>query len=154
MILLTIGIPGIIHHNERVATELLRKGILGAESPFEHWLHRDLLLAGMCLADDVGIDMECEDEIIERILCLALTLHMILLGDDLKSTYIVAVDWLSRKSTQNDLPSDTATRCSPKPSCACSTVILKDVLTSSGTHSNPALSNHCAGFSRIGNEAH
>lgn len=73
VIQLTVGISGILQHNERVATELVRSAILEAESPFEHWLHRDLLLAGICLADDVGIDMECEDEIIERILCLALT---------------------------------------------------------------------------------
>ncbi len=58
VILLTIGISGILHHNERIATTLVRQAILEAASPFDHWLHRDLLLAGMCLADDVGIDME------------------------------------------------------------------------------------------------
>jgi len=46
VIQLTVGIPGILQHNERVATELVRSAILEAESPFEHWLHRDLLLAG------------------------------------------------------------------------------------------------------------
>ncbi|MBV9691342.1 MAG: HEAT repeat domain-containing protein, partial [Ktedonobacteraceae bacterium] len=73
VVLLTVGIIGILDSNEEEVTELVNDVILEAGSPFEKWLHRDLLLAGLCLADDVGMNAACEDDIIERIVYLHLT---------------------------------------------------------------------------------
>ncbi len=73
VILLTIGIVGILQSDEIGVTELIEEAILKAESAFERWLHRDLFLAGLCLADDIGTSIECEDSIIEQILCIYLT---------------------------------------------------------------------------------
>jgi len=70
---LTVGAIGILHNNEEEATELVYHTIAKAGSPYEWALHRDLLLAGECLADDIGIKVICEDEIIEHIVYLALT---------------------------------------------------------------------------------
>ena len=36
-------------------------------------MHRDLLLAGLCLADEVGVSVACEDAIIEQIVYIYLT---------------------------------------------------------------------------------
>ena len=41
--------------------------------PYEWALHRDLLLAAQCLADDVGVTVSCEDEIVEQIVSVYLT---------------------------------------------------------------------------------
>lgn len=72
VILLTVGIVGFTHSNEKGVTKLVQKAILKANSPFEEWLHRDLLFAGLCLADDVGTSVACEDDIIEQIVGLYL----------------------------------------------------------------------------------
>jgi len=73
VILLTVGSIGILHSNEQGVTRVVQQAILNANSRFEKWLHRDLLFAGTCLADDVGVSIECEDEIIERIIYLYIT---------------------------------------------------------------------------------
>ncbi len=67
VILLAVGIIGILDSDEEGVTELVQGVILQAGSHFEKWLHRDLLFAGLCLVDDVGIGIECEDNIIEQI---------------------------------------------------------------------------------------
>jgi energy-coupling factor transporter ATP-binding protein EcfA2 len=67
VILLAAGIVGIVESKEEQVTELVQKAVRQAGSPFEEWLHRDLLFAGSCLADDVGVSVACEDEIIEQI---------------------------------------------------------------------------------------
>src|SRR5206468_6532472 len=59
--------------DEDEVTELIQNAILGANSPFENWLHRDLLFAGLCLADDIGVSVECESTIIEQIIYIYLT---------------------------------------------------------------------------------
>ncbi len=68
VILLTVGIVGIIHSNEKGATNLVQNVILNANSPFEKWLHRDLLFSGLCIADDVEVNVRCEKFIIEQII--------------------------------------------------------------------------------------
>ena len=73
VILLAIGTIGILQHDEEGVTDLVQDAILEADSPFEKWLHRDLLFAGLCLADDTGISIACKDEIVERIAQLYLT---------------------------------------------------------------------------------
>jgi HEAT repeat protein len=73
VILLTVGAIGILHSNEEEVTELVYTTIAGAGSPYELVLHRDLLFAGQCLADDIGMRVVCEDEIIEQIVYLTLT---------------------------------------------------------------------------------
>jgi HEAT repeat protein len=73
VILLAVGSIGILHSNEEEVTELAYTTIAGAGSQYEWALHRDLLLAGECLADDIGIRAVCEDELIEQIVYLALT---------------------------------------------------------------------------------
>ena len=73
VILLTIGIIGILQSDEEGVTELVQESILKAESPFDNWLHRDLIFAGLCLADDVGISIACENTIIEQSVYLYLT---------------------------------------------------------------------------------
>jgi len=73
VILLAVGIVGIIQSDENGVTELVEEAILNARSPFERWLHRDLLLAGLCLADDVGVSIACEDAIIEQMIFIYLT---------------------------------------------------------------------------------
>jgi hypothetical protein len=73
VILLAIGYIGIVDAYETDVTELVQEAILRAESPFERWLHRDLLFAGLCLADDIGISAACGEEIIEQIVYLYLT---------------------------------------------------------------------------------
>ncbi len=73
VILLTVGTFGILHSDEERVTELLEQDVLKAESPFEEWLHRDLLFAGLCLADDVGVNERREEAILEEILYLYLT---------------------------------------------------------------------------------
>ena len=73
VILLAVGIIGLLQNDEEGVTELVQKAILDAGSLFETWLHRDLLFAGLCLADDVGVSIACEDEIIERIVSLYIT---------------------------------------------------------------------------------
>ena len=73
VILLTIGAIGILHSNEEGVTELVQEVIMQVQSPFEEWLHRDLLFAGLCLADDIGVSVTCESEIIEEIIVLYLT---------------------------------------------------------------------------------
>ncbi len=70
---LTASAVGVLQANEKGVTEIVEEVILKAESPFEEWLHRDLLFAGYCLADDVGVSAACEDDIIERIVYLYLT---------------------------------------------------------------------------------
>ena len=73
VILLAVGIIGILDSNEEEVTELVNNVIRQAGSPFEKWLHRDLLFAGLCLADDVGVNTACEDDIIEDIVYRYLT---------------------------------------------------------------------------------
>ncbi len=73
VILLAVGIIGILDSNEEEVTELVNNVIRQAGSPFEKLLHRDLLFAGLCLADDVGVNTACEDDIIEEIVYLYLT---------------------------------------------------------------------------------
>ena len=73
VILLTVGTFGILRSNEERVTELLEQDILQAQSPFEEWLHRDLLFAGLCLADDVGLNARREEAILEEILYRYLT---------------------------------------------------------------------------------
>jgi HEAT repeat protein/energy-coupling factor transporter ATP-binding protein EcfA2 len=73
VILLTVGSIGILHSNEKSATNVVQHVILDAGSRYEKWLHRDLLFAGTCLADDVGVSIECEEQILEQILYLYLT---------------------------------------------------------------------------------
>jgi|GEM_PF-641144 len=70
VIQLTVGIIGILQSDEDGVTELVEEAILKANSPFEKWLHRDLLFAGLCLADNIGLNSACEDAIIERIVYL------------------------------------------------------------------------------------
>jgi HEAT repeat protein len=73
VILLTVGAIGILHSNEEAVTELVCEVIARADSPYEWVLHRDLLLAGSCLADDVGLSPTWEDDIIRQVVCLYLT---------------------------------------------------------------------------------
>jgi HEAT repeat protein/energy-coupling factor transporter ATP-binding protein EcfA2 len=73
VILLAIGIIGILHWDAEKVTEIVQETILKAQSPFEKWLHRDLLFAGYCLADDVGVSIVCEEAIICNILYLYVT---------------------------------------------------------------------------------
>src|SRR5262249_47775665 len=73
VILLAIGTIGILQKDEDEATELVQKAIVQARSPFEDWLHRDLLFAGRCLGDDVRLDTAYENNIIEQIVRFYLT---------------------------------------------------------------------------------
>ena len=74
VILLTVGIVGIIKGDEgKEVTRLVQQTILNADSPYENWLHRDLLFAGLCLTDDRGINEPLKNEIIQRIVYLYLT---------------------------------------------------------------------------------
>ena len=73
VILLAVGIVGILQTDEVGVTELVEEAILKANSPFERWLHRDLLFSGLCLADDVGLSIACEDAIIEQAIYIYLT---------------------------------------------------------------------------------
>ena len=73
VILLTVGAIGILQSNEEEVTELVQHTIAKAASLYESSLHRDLLFAGLCLADDVGVTIACENEIIEQIVYLYLT---------------------------------------------------------------------------------
>lgn len=73
VILLTVGVIGLLHSNEEAVTELVCEVIAKAESPYEWALHRDLLLAGSCLADDIGLRPTPEDNIIQQIVSLYLT---------------------------------------------------------------------------------
>ena len=73
VILLTIGIIGILRSDEDEVTEIIQNAILKANSNFENLLHRDLLFTGLCLADDVGVSIECENIIIEQIIYEYLT---------------------------------------------------------------------------------
>jgi HEAT repeat protein len=73
VILLAAGTIGILQSDEDGVTELVQEVILKARSCYEHWLHRDLLIAGLCLADDIGVSRNCEDIILNEILHLYLT---------------------------------------------------------------------------------
>ena len=73
VILLTAGVIGILHNDERGVTHLIQNAILQASSPYEYWLQRDLLFAGSYLADDVAIAADCKDAILEQIVYLYLT---------------------------------------------------------------------------------
>lgn len=72
VILLALGTIGILQKDKDEATEIVDDAILQAGSPFEEWLHRDLLFAGFCLADDIRLNTLCEDKIIEQIIYLYL----------------------------------------------------------------------------------
>lgn len=72
VILLAVGSVGIIHNDEEQVTELIQ-AIVHANSPYESVLHRDLLFAGLCLADDIGVLPAYEHELIQRTLFLYLT---------------------------------------------------------------------------------
>lgn len=72
VILLTVGAIGILQSNEEEVTELVSDVIRNAGSPYEWALHRDLLFAGLCLGDDVGVRVDRENEIIEQIVYLSL----------------------------------------------------------------------------------
>ncbi len=73
VILLTVGTAGILRSDEEEVTELVHDVIANAGSPYEQYLHRDLLFAGLCLADDVGVNVACEKELLEEIIYLYLT---------------------------------------------------------------------------------
>jgi hypothetical protein len=73
VILLTVGAIGILHSDEEAVTELVCDVIAKADSPCEWALHRDLLLAGSCLADDVGLSPTWEDDIMQQVVYLYLT---------------------------------------------------------------------------------
>jgi HEAT repeat protein len=73
VILLTVGSIGTLHSNEKGVTSVVKNAILHAGSRYEEWLHRDLLFAGACLADDAGVSIECEEQILEQSLYLYLT---------------------------------------------------------------------------------
>jgi len=73
VILLAVSIIGILQNDEDGVTEIVQEAILKADSPFNKWLHRDLLLAGICLADDIGVSVECKENIIEQIVYLYIT---------------------------------------------------------------------------------
>ena len=85
VILLAVSIIGLLQNDEEGVTELVQKAILEAGSLFETWLHRDLLFAGLCLADDIGVSIACEDEIIEQIVSLYITSPYDSLRDALSS---------------------------------------------------------------------
>src|SRR5260370_12997571 len=70
VILLAVSIIGILQNDEDGVTEIVQESILKADSSFNKWLHRDLLLAGICLADDIGVSVECKEDIIEQIVYL------------------------------------------------------------------------------------
>lgn len=55
-----------------MATRFTR-AILGLDSPFESILHRDLLLAGEILGDNVRVERKLQDEIEDRLIDVALT---------------------------------------------------------------------------------
>ena len=73
VILLGIATIGILQFDERDVTKLIEDDILNAQSPYELWLHHNLLFAGYCLSDDVGVSIACEEEIIEQIIYLYIT---------------------------------------------------------------------------------
>ncbi|HEY0757497.1 MAG TPA: HEAT repeat domain-containing protein [Ktedonobacteraceae bacterium] len=55
VILLALGVKGVLQNDEASVTSLIQESILHANSPHERWLHRDLLFASRCLADEVGM---------------------------------------------------------------------------------------------------
>lgn len=69
---LACGYLGVVANPPQKAnvTALLRR-ILEAGSPYESLLHRDLLLAATCIADDVNPRKDIEREIVTRLLQLA-----------------------------------------------------------------------------------
>jgi HEAT repeat protein/tRNA A37 threonylcarbamoyladenosine biosynthesis protein TsaE len=69
VILLTVGQIGIRETKEKAVTYLVQS-IANSHSPLEEVLHRDLLLAGRCLADDVGIGYRQRSELLNRLLDL------------------------------------------------------------------------------------
>ncbi len=73
VILLAAGTMGILQNDEDSVTDLVQDAVLKANSPYEHWLRRDLLFAGLCLADDIGTSMICQRTILHRILYLYFT---------------------------------------------------------------------------------
>lgn len=76
VIRLTVGTIGILRSNEEAVTELVCDVIARAESPYEWALHRDLLFAGTCLADDVGVRPHSEEQIIEQVVYHYLTTEL------------------------------------------------------------------------------
>jgi hypothetical protein len=73
VIFLAIGIIGILQCDEERVTELVQEVMLKARSKYERWLHRDLLLTGFCLADDIGVSSSCKYIILSESMCLYLT---------------------------------------------------------------------------------
>lgn len=69
-ILLCAGQLGIVEGRNRAVSELGRR-ILGAQSPHEEILHRDVLLAGAMAADGVGFDRALLDELASKLSELA-----------------------------------------------------------------------------------
>jgi HEAT repeat protein len=69
VILLTVGQIGIRETRERAVTYLV-KGIADSRAFQEKILYRDLLLAGRCLADDVGIGYRERGELLSRLVDL------------------------------------------------------------------------------------
>lgn len=67
--LLTAGQIGVRQAEEEAVTALVQ-AIASSHSPQEDVLHRDLLLAGRCLADDVGIGYRQRGELLDRLLDL------------------------------------------------------------------------------------
>ncbi|XXX75249.1 HEAT repeat domain-containing protein [Sorangium sp. So ce134] len=69
-ILLCAGQLGIVEGRNRAVSELGRR-ILGAQSPHEELLHRDVLLASAMAADGVGFDRSLLDELASKLSALA-----------------------------------------------------------------------------------
>ncbi|MBW4692347.1 MAG: HEAT repeat domain-containing protein [Lyngbya sp. HA4199-MV5] len=67
----------IAQQSPKKAARAIRK-ILNANSPYEQWLHRDVLFAGRCLAEDPkglqGADFDLASEILEQLLKLEINI--------------------------------------------------------------------------------
>lgn len=68
-ILLCVGQLGVIQNRDDEAAELVHF-ILNANSTYEKYLHRDLLLAGECAADNVNINQSLLEEIVDELFSL------------------------------------------------------------------------------------
>ena len=69
VVLLTAGQIGVQQTEEEAVTGLVQ-AIAKSNSPYENILHRDLLLAGRCLADDVGVGYREREALLNQLLSL------------------------------------------------------------------------------------